>query len=139
MSPAEPTLDDIADRIAIRELTARYNHAFDDVDPDAWAGTFTADGELVVHEGRTTRGHDALRALVERAGYGFVHITTDAVIDVAGDEARQVCTVLTAKRTREPKTATFSSTGRYRDELVRTSDGWRFRRRSVVMDTPVPT
>ena len=37
----------VADKIAIRELTARYNHAIDEGRVDEWVATFTDDGTFV--------------------------------------------------------------------------------------------
>ena len=36
----------LEDRLAILELAARYSHAFDYGDTDAWVATFTQDGVL---------------------------------------------------------------------------------------------
>ena len=38
----------LLDRAQIRELTARYNRAFDDGDPESFAATFTEDGVMAV-------------------------------------------------------------------------------------------
>ena len=133
---SETNLAEVADRIAIRELTARYNRTWEDLDPDGWADTFTEEGVLEpVDMGITIEGRTALRQMAADAGFGVVHLTTDAVIELDGDTAVQVCTLLTAVRTREPKSVAFSGTGRYTDQLVRTADGWRFKRRTVVMDS----
>jgi len=125
---------ELMDRVEIRELTARYNRCFDDQDAAGWAEVFTDDGTLEVLGGQTVEGRDALRAMCEATGYGTVHTTTDAVIEIDGDAATQVCTLVLAHRTREPKTSTFGLTGRYEDELVRTPAGWRFRRRTITLD-----
>jgi hypothetical protein len=37
------------DRLAIAELLARYNHAIDHFEAEAWAALFTQDGELVAN------------------------------------------------------------------------------------------
>jgi len=130
---APASLSELADRLAIRELTARYNRAFDDVDPDAYARVFTEDGVLEV-DGEPIAGREALIETVRATGYGIVHITSDAIVAIDGDAAVQECTLLTARRAQDRSENAFLATGRYRDELVRTPDGWRFKRRSVTMD-----
>ncbi len=127
-------LQQLFDRMEIRELTARYNHAFDDQNAQAWAAVFTADGAMEVAGGDTVQGREALAAMCLAVGYGTVHMTTDAVTTIDGDHARQVCTLILARRTREPATRVFQLTGRYEDELVRTPDGWRFKRRRATLD-----
>ena len=46
---------DPADTLEILQLAARYNHAIDYGDPEAWAGTFTADGTFNTATGRPAR------------------------------------------------------------------------------------
>ena len=42
-----------------------------------------------------------------------------------------------ANRTKEPPSSSFGNTGRYRDTLVRTPEGWKFQKRSVTLDAEV--
>jgi hypothetical protein len=123
----------LVDRTAIVELTARYNRAFDGVDVEGWLRTFTEDG-VMVRDGRAWRGHDELRRLIERVGYGMVHLTTDPVITISGDVAQQECSLLLLRRDPDRRQVHVLTTGRYRDELARTSAGWRFRLRDVTTD-----
>lgn len=127
-------LERVLDHLAIRELTARYNRAFDDVDSEAWADTFTPDGVMDYGGDAPISGREALVKMSQATGYGFVHITTDPIIEVDGDRASQRCTVIIANRSRERDRVGIAMTGRYEDELVRTPDGWRFRRRTAVLD-----
>ncbi len=124
--------DDVADRIAIRELTALYNNAWIDRDSEAWCETFTEDGCLDVVGGPSMEGREALREMFMATDSALIHLTTDAVIVVDGDRATQRCQVVTAAPTNGGNGVRFSGIGRYVDELVRTSRGWRFARRSVV-------
>src|SRR3954468_20153638 len=94
-------LERVLDHLAIRELTARYNRAFDDVDSEAWADTFTPDGTMEWSGAEPITGRDALVEMSKGTGYGYVHITTDPIIDVIGDRATQLCTVIVANRTKE--------------------------------------
>jgi len=130
-------VQDLEDRNAIRELTARYNHAFDDVDTDAFVNTFTEDGVFQLDtDGPVTAGRDRLASMSQVVNFGPVHMTTDPVIEINGDTATQICTLALGFRTkeREPESAVYASSGRYYDELVRTDEGWRFKKRLWVPD-----
>lgn len=129
----------LLDRAQIRELTARYNRAFDDGDPDTFAATFTEDGVMAVTGTFEVSGRDGLAEMVRHTPYGVVHVTVDATVEVDGDRAVQDVTLLVLSRPAKEagpgaKASTLSNTGRYRDELVRTADGWRFARRTATLD-----
>lgn len=134
---ADDSLQVLADKLAIRELTARYNRGFDDSDPDAFAANFTDDGSLEIVGGMTISGREGLREMVRSTGWGVVHVTTDSIIEVDGDRATQDCYLIVVNRTKEPPASTFGNTGRYRDTLVRAPDGWKFRKRSVTLDATI--
>lgn len=127
-------LEQLVDWTEIRELTARYNRAFDDQEAEAWAEVFTPDGTLEVEGGLSVTGRDALVAMCRSTGWGTVHITADPTITVDGDRATQTCTLVLARRERDPDRSEFQLTGRYVDELVRTDAGWRFRARHIKLD-----
>ena len=54
----------IEDRLAIHELLARYSHAIDGRDYEAWVGCFTPDGVLHSAMG-VSSGHDELRLFAQ--------------------------------------------------------------------------
>jgi uncharacterized protein (TIGR02246 family) len=129
----------LVDRAEILELTARYNRCFDDGDPDGFAALFTEDGVMAVDGGPVTTGRAALAEMVRRTPYGTVHATVDATVEVDGDRATQVVTLLVLQRPapdapRDERRSRLTRTARYTDELERTEEGWRFARRSVVLD-----
>jgi uncharacterized protein (TIGR02246 family) len=131
----------IEDRIAIRELTARYNRAVDDGRPEDLAACFTEDGKYWLdRDGRLTSGREHIANMSRVIGYGTVHFTVDAVIEVDGDTATQVCHNLCAVRTKErtPGSSRWNVTGRYYDKLVRhPREGWLFAERLWVPDALV--
>jgi hypothetical protein len=128
---------ELTDRIEIQELTARYNRGADDGDAAAVAGVFTADGAMTMScagQQRAFHGADELRAMIGDRPAGItVHATTDSIVEIDGDEARQQCTLLLIRRLHDEGKASFR-TGRYDDRLVRTDAGWRFVERSVTID-----
>ncbi len=126
----------VLDRIAIVELTARYNRAADGTDPDELLSLFTPDGEIEVRggtDGAKTYAATEIASLVAPFPAQRVHMTLDATIEINGDTATQLCTLLLCTRSRRRHVAALF-TGRYADDLVRTAGGWRFRRRVIEVD-----
>ncbi len=127
----------LEDQLAIRELTAGYNQAFDEGRIEAWLDCFTDDAVFEITGAPPTIGRDRLRSLIEVIGtLGFVHHSLDHRVEVDGDTARQTCRLVLGYRDaqRAPDSSRWMNSGRYRDELVRTDAGWRFARRSFVPD-----
>ena len=124
---SDVTLDQ-RDRIAIRELTASYNRLLDAGDAERWVETFVPHGELVAGDD-SYAGHEELAGFCSERGGQFHHLTTDPEIDATGDRAVQRCSLLLYSTVDDD--VTLVGIGRYFDELVRTSTGWRFLRRTV--------
>lgn len=135
----DPETQRLADYIAIRELTARYNRAFDDGDAASFARNFTEDGVMEVPGLMEVKGREGLEQMCRSTPYGVVHVTTDSIIEIDGDRAVQDVTVMVLQRPKPQsppaeRLSTLQQSGRYRDELVRTADGWRFARRTASLD-----
>ncbi len=122
---------DAADTLEILQLAARYNHAIDYGDPEAWAGTFTEDG--VFNGGpQPVSGHEALAQFAAGFGVnmaGAQHWTNNHVVDGDGDEATHTC-YLNLVQTKEG--AKSIVTGRYQDSLKKVDGQWRFTERNVI-------
>ena len=131
-------LREMQDRIAIRELTARYNFAVDDVRPEDFAGTYVPDGRYYRDE-LLSQGREAIAEIVRTAGFGIVHLTCNAIIEIDGDDASQFCYGLIASRSadRAPGSSQWVTTGQYHDTLRRTEEGWRFVERRWRKDAAV--
>jgi ketosteroid isomerase-like protein len=124
-------MDDIE---AIKQLTARYNRAFDTKDIEAYLETWTEDGFFErSNAGRSYEGTDQLRELLETFEVRGRHVTSDFIIEVDGDTAKQACYLTYLDVENNFAVAIF---GDYADELVRGSDGWRFRSRRLEVDLP---
>ena len=128
----------LEDKDSIRELLARYCHYGDGLDYERWLDLFVDDASLVIGEGTAHRGKSALREFVvaripPEGRSRLKHCVMNEIIEVDGDRARALSTILELKRADdgaiEPRLA-----GRYEDELVRTRDGWRFQTRRVHLD-----
>lgn len=121
-----------ADLVQIQQLAARYNHALDTADGDAWAATFTSDGTFTDADG-THRGPVELAAFARRFAErlrGATHWINEVVIEGRGDEATmRSCFHLSGVRDGETE-AVISA--RYEDRLRRIDGEWRFASRTVL-------
>lgn len=124
---------DAADTLEILQLAARYNHAIDYSDPEAWAGTFTDDG--VFESGpQTFTGHAELAqfagGFAQNMG-GARHWTNNHIVDGDGDSATHTC-YLNLVQTNDGAKSLI--TGRYHDTLAKVDGQWRFTHRKVEAD-----
>lgn len=122
------------DLFAIQQLYARYNHAIDFGDADGWAACFTEDGVFSA-PGTEVAGRESLRTFAADFSTRMRarHWTNNLLIDGDGDVARGRCYLALLRLGEEG--VRIAATGRYEDELVRAGEGWRFRRRTVTMDS----
>jgi hypothetical protein len=122
-------MDDIE---AIKQLSSRYNLAFDYEDVDAYIATWTEDGFFErSNAGRSYQGHAELRELLTGFDVDGRHITTNFIIDVDGDRATQSAYLVYMDAKDAFKVVMF---GVYSDELVRTDDGWKYSARRLKVD-----
>lgn len=122
-------MDDIE---AIKQLTARYNLAFDDINVDGWLATWTDDGFFErSNAGRSYQGHAQLAQLIAEFPVKGRHVTTNFIIDVDGDTASMSCYLTYLDPAQNFAVVMF---GVYDDEVVRTSSGWKFSSRRLQVD-----
>jgi hypothetical protein len=119
------------DLVEIQQLYARYNWTLDAGDSEGYASTFTADGVF-----NNNAGHDAIVKFADtfHAGLGshVRHWNTNLMILPTADGASgQVYLVLVDFAT---KPATIATSASYADELVKTPQGWRFKKRATKGD-----
>ncbi len=128
------------DMFAIQELYARYNHAVDYGDPDAWAATFTADATFEAKPDTFCRGTAELRAFAALLAERFDgrHWNNNLIAEPVPGGAKVVCYLLLVRPGRDGVLAEVSATGIYRDELVKGPDGWRFKSRSATIEGEPP-
>ena len=128
------------DYAEIQMLYARYNYAFDSSNPAMYGGVFTTDGEFVIGD-RTLRGQKGIGELA--AGRGplkprpkIFHISTNVLIEPAADGAKGSSYVTLIDLQQNPA---VTGGGTYEDVIVRTKDGWRFKKRSYFAEAaPTP-
>ena len=122
----------VEDRLAILELAARYSHAFDYGDVDAWTQTFTEDGVLTDGE-RSATGREGLRAFAEGSGTGehpTRHWTNNHVIEGDGDTATHSSYIMVLNKSGP----IIIGVGIYHDKLKKVDGEWKFVRRHVTVE-----
>ncbi|MFF0818138.1 nuclear transport factor 2 family protein [Rhodococcus sp. NPDC003318] len=129
-----PDLQYLLDYLAIRELSVEYNRTTNRADGKAYAKVWTEDGVLEIVGTGTFRGHEELARSASQVGNSAVHMSTDWQIEIDGDTARQTAVMYASRPGPDPLKGSLISTGMYTDELVRTSDGWRFKSRRFQSD-----
>ena len=128
------------DLLAIQELYARYNHAIDFGDVEAWVATFTPDGAFATNMSAPAAGAEQLRALgtVLAARLDSRHWTNNLIIEAAPGGARGICYLALLRPGNSTRPAALPATGIYRDELVKGADGWRFKSRNATLEGAPP-
>lgn len=120
------------DYAEIQRLYYMYAWTFDSSDPGAYGAVFTPDGEFQVGE-KTLRGPKEIGAMA--AGRGAVrprpkifHVTTNIIIQPSSEGARGSAYVVTMDLQKNPA---ITGGGIYEDVIVKTMDGWRFKKRTL--------
>jgi hypothetical protein len=124
------------DYIEIQQLYAQYNNAIDSGDAEGYAGTFVPDGVF-----NAFNGHDALVGFIHRwrenmKGGNMRHWNTNLAITGTPEGANgSVYLLLVDVSVRPPVIATAA---KYEDQLVKTPQGWRFKKRVTKGEGPPP-
>lgn len=129
---------DIADQ-AIRHLLAEYGRLLDLRHAQSWAGLFLSEGEWFGGERYgLVHGRAALAEFVTRefvATAPSVHFFGNMAITVKGERADAWSRCLLVESGHGGLHIALA--GHYSDDLARTDEGWRFRRREVTVDLPL--
>jgi len=134
----DQTVRELADLEAIRDLARRYAHCVWQNDVPGAIDLFTDDGVMDTGDGRPPIV--GRKNLLEQYGQmltdaGLKPMVHNHVIELDGDRARGNCYLdLRAAMGGE----SMVGCGVYDDEYVREGDGWKFKRRTLVMDYLVP-
>jgi hypothetical protein len=123
----------------IQQLYARYDFAIDSHNAEGVAGVFTPDGEFLQPGSSDYLGHDALVNWINRGNVPVTatsimrrHLNTNLVVTPTADGAKGAVYLLAVNvNTRPPS---ILGAYKYEDTLVKTSEGWRFKRRVVYAD-----
>jgi hypothetical protein len=124
------------DYIEIQQLYAQYNNAIDSGDAEGYAATFIPEGVF-----NTFNGHDALVGFIHRwrdnmTGANLRHWNSNLLINATPEGASgSVYLLLVDVSVRPPVIATAA---KYEDQLVKTPQGWRFKKRVTKAEGPPP-
>ncbi|WP_066969255.1 nuclear transport factor 2 family protein [Rhizorhabdus dicambivorans] len=134
------------DRAEIEDLQARYMFAFDWLDADTYASTFTEDGVLDWANGKEN-GRDAIRAFINKIAAGrteaeaketpplrrihFSHDITNLVLKIEGNHATARAYWLQFRNSNPERKATLAAYGHYEDQLVKVNGRWLFKYRKI--------
>jgi hypothetical protein len=135
------------DRADIQELVARYQRALSTCASQEYASLFVPDGVFISDDFRGKRHREMYGPnggkLVGRAKLAELVDTEDFCIDKSQRRASSSGTpppvVIVPAPGGAKGTIELANSGRYEDEYVKTSDGWRFKVRRVVMPTRLST
>ena len=131
MAPREMSTREISDRIAIQDLLTRYTVAIDDKDWELLDTCFLPDAYVDYTSSGGIKGeYPEVRAWLAKALAAFPmtqHLVSNSVVELAGDTATARTMVFNPMGTAKDKGGhnLFFVGGWYKDELVRTDDGWR--------------
>jgi 3-phenylpropionate/cinnamic acid dioxygenase small subunit len=129
------SLQEISDRIEIDDLLTRYATGVDRKDWDLWESCFTPDAWIDYSAfGGTSGGVKEVRAWLEKTLAMFSmsqHMVINREVAIEGDAAtcRSGFYNPMALLTGEDESLLWFDGGYYCDELVRTDEGWRIKKR----------
>jgi hypothetical protein len=128
------------DYAEIEQLYARYNYGSDTGADDGYlyARTFTPDGAVVIMPNRTITGHKNLADFIRRDDKGpttIHHFTSNLLVEPSPDGATGSIYLLLANIGANGQPSTVTGGGVYHDNLVRTAEGWRFKKRTYFAAT----
>ena len=119
----------LEDKLAIRELVARYNQAIDGRDAAAYADTFVDDGVFQISGQPEIRGREKLMRMIERLGPpNSRHWVNNMVFEGDGDSARMTCYLMVLNGLR------VTNMGYYDNVLRKDGGAWKFVRRAYAPD-----
>lgn len=125
----------LRDRLEIQDLLVRYGTALDDRDWARLSTCFLPDAVADYGGLGERRGFAEIESICRRALEPLdasQHFISNFEIEVQGDVAHSRCYLLAQHVRREaPGGPHYLLAGVYRDELVRTPEGWRIRRREL--------
>ena len=119
------------DYMEIQQLYARYAHTLDSGDADGWVRTFTADGVFGNRKGPEPLAEFA-RNFYKNSSGNIRHWYNQLVVTSTPEGANGTCYFVLIDVTKRA----ITTTGIYKDTLVKTPDGWRFKERVATTERP---
>lgn len=123
------------DRLEIMDLLARYAHAMDGTDPEAFLACFIPDAEMDIGY-RTVKGEVEMRDFADyfaaKPGRPWYHHITTIAIEGDAEGARSRCYMLMTDLDEEGRTR-HAGCCIYFDEFVKQDGRWLMARHKVVV------
>ena len=145
-------IDQIADRLEIAEVIAKYSYAADFSDPDAFAALFVEDGifEFYIRDAKEPFERRVSRAVIRAkqeswkeskriSGIKTGHHQSGLIfIELTADTARTQTMLVYSVQGADETAPRITASGTYYDNWRKTSDGWRIAQRVFRFDGPRP-
>jgi hypothetical protein len=126
------------DRREIGELIARFAHAMDSKDADAYRRIFTDDGVFVMDGMKTWTGTKELETMVagpRRERPKITHFFSNIKIEPTPQGAKATHYVILIDLQKNPA---ITSGGYCDNDVVKTRDGWKFKKRWCAVEPNPP-
>jgi hypothetical protein len=122
------------DYIEIQQLYGRYAIGYDTGNGEMWAKAFTADGTFVLPGGKMLTGRQQLADFAAAPGNNkgptnVFHVNSNITIEPSAEGATATSYVVLVNIGEGGKPSALTGGGIYRDEFVKTSEGWRIKKR----------
>jgi hypothetical protein len=128
----ERTLQSLAGRAAVQDLTIRQHRALEQGDEPTWLGTFVVEGVLELPGQEPIVGHPALQRWFAIAPRPATVLLADSVVHIDGVHGTQECRTLVAAGAESPSgQVNFGSVVPVADEVIYERGRWYFARRRV--------
>jgi SnoaL-like domain len=124
----ERTLQSLAGRAAVQDLTIRQHRALQAGDETTWLGTFVVEGVLELPDREPITGHPALQRWFATAPRPAHVLLADSVVRIDGVHGTQQCRTLVAGADGNVSLATVVPVT---DEVIYERGRWYFARRRV--------
>jgi hypothetical protein len=127
----ERTLQSLAGRAAVQDLTIRQHRAFEEGDEATWLGTFVVEGVLELPGSEPLAGHPALARWFASAPRPAHILLADSVVRIDGVHGTQQSRTLVSSAQGTPGQISFGSVTPVDDEVIYERGRWYFARRRV--------
>ena len=122
------------DYAEIQQLYGRYAIGYDTGNGEMWSRAFTADGTFVLPGGKTLAGRQQLAEFASAPGNNkgptnVFHVNSNVTIEPSRDGATGTAYVVLVNIGEGGKPSALTGGGIYRDEFVKTSEGWLIKKR----------
>jgi hypothetical protein len=127
----ERTLQSLAGRAAVQDLTIRQHLALEQGDEATWLGTFVVEGVLELPGHEPIAGHPALARWFAAATRPARVLLADSVVRVDGVHGTQECRTVVVTAGDDPGQLTLGQVVPMHDDVIYERGRWYFARRRV--------